>query len=233
MVGWLSERETNELLEKIEKAIDFRASRRFFKHFRVLKVEQLEGLRVPEIFMPKHLATLFSVGYDSNSALSEGQSSNNSSREEWSQVFDRDGRFRFYHIISLFPPDDLSNGMKMHYRQTLCWAHFAVTSYNENHGADYELVAPLVSCPIYLWESVHGWHAYVNFFAKPKYSDSSPDLFFAELVACGDSANEVIRCCILKPRPSPVAKAFDLVEFWLPPGEEYHSPTLFCDSDSE
>ncbi|KAL1815566.1 hypothetical protein ACET3Z_018140 [Daucus carota] len=224
-MGWLNERETAELSEKIENAIDFRASRRFFKHFRQLKVEQLEGLCVPEIFMPQHLTTFFSVGYDSNSALSEGQSSNNSSREEWSQVFDRDGCFRFYHILSLFPPSDDLSGMKMLYRQTLCWAHFAVTSYNENHGADYELVAPLVSFPFYHVEW-HGYHAYVNFFAKPKNSDSSPDLFFAELVACGDSANEVLKCCILKPRPSPVAQAFDHVEFWLPAGEEYHSPSI-------
>lgn len=225
MVGYLSQRERIEIIEKIEKSIDFRASRRFFKHVRQLKVEQLEGLRIRKIFMPKHLTTFFSVGYDSNSALSDGQISNNSSRKEWSQVFDRDGRFRFHHILSLFPPShNLSPPEKHQYEQTIFWSHFAVSSYNENHGADYELVAPIVSFPF--CKPVYDVHAYVNFFAKPKYSDSSPDLFFAELVACGYSANQVVRCCILKPRPFPVAKAFDIVEFWLPPGEEYHLPSV-------
>ncbi|XP_074365143.1 uncharacterized protein LOC141706231 isoform X2 [Apium graveolens] len=39
------------------------------------------------------------------------------------------------------------------------------------------------------------------------------------MVACGYQANEVLECCILEPRPSPVAMTFDFVTFWLPPGE--------------
>lgn len=119
------------------------------------------------------------------------------------------------------------------YKQSLCHAHFALSSYEKKHGAEFELVAPVLSYVFTCMEPFN-YLAYVNFFAKPKNSDSAPDLFFAEMVACGVKCNEVIKCCILAPRPSPVAMTFEFVKVWLPLDEEDKRPAVCYDySDSD
>ncbi|KAL8148432.1 uncharacterized protein LOC141706231 isoform X1 [Apium graveolens] len=220
-IGWHTKKEKQELFEALEKEIDAVKSRRIFKH--ICRKEEFNDVDVPLIHMPKTLTSLISVGYASHLAPighsdSSSQSSNNSTLEDWSDFFGEDARLCFNRIFSYFTSSSDMNIRELYvYRQSLCHAHFAVLSYNEHHGAEYELVAPIVS---YIFPSRElGFISYVNFFAKPKNSESSPDLFFAKMVACGYQANEVLECCILEPRPSPVAMTFDFVTFWLPPGE--------------
>ncbi|KAK1393099.1 hypothetical protein POM88_012155 [Heracleum sosnowskyi] len=70
------------------------------------------------------------------------------------------------------------------------------------------------------WPDNHLVH--LNFLAKPKNSDAPLDLFFTEVVECGVRANEVNKCWILKPRPSPspVAMTCDAVYIWHPLDDE-------------
>ncbi|KAK1393108.1 hypothetical protein POM88_012164 [Heracleum sosnowskyi] len=65
-----------------------------------------------------------------------------------------------------------------------------------------------------------GSHEGSVFLAKPKNSDAPLDLFFAEVVACGVRANEVNKCWILKPRPSPSPVAITCDYIWHPLDDE-------------
>lgn len=211
-------------MREIEMKIDSEKARRFFKHLG--RKLEIKDLHIPLINMPKTLPTLISVGYASSSdSDTSSESSDNSSVKEWSEVFGEDGRLRFNHILSLIPPstDDFTNQEKNQLWDSLFFSYFALSSYKEKHGVDYELVAPMLSSVFIGMKNPRDNHlAHLNFLAKPKNSDAPPDLFFAEVIAVGVRANEVNKCCILTPRPSPspVAMTCDSVNIWHPLEDE-------------
>ncbi|KAK1393107.1 hypothetical protein POM88_012163 [Heracleum sosnowskyi] len=149
-MGYLTEKKAEELVREIEKKIDSEKARRFFKH--LARKNEIKDLDIPQINMPKTFQTLINVGYasasdDSSYSDTSSESSDNSGLKDWSQVFGEDGRLRFNEIVSLIPPspDDFNWGEKEILWQSLFFSYFALSSYNEKHGVDYELVAPMMS----------------------------------------------------------------------------------------
>ncbi|KAL2941353.1 2-C-methyl-D-erythritol 4-phosphate cytidylyltransferase [Bienertia sinuspersici] len=144
---------------------------------------------------------------------SSNRSSSNINLKDWSQVFAEDGRFRFDEILPLLDPSpDFTKKELGYYNQTVECARWALSSYNQQNGVGYEFVAPMLSNVLFIKEPqrTYGFHA--NFFAKLKNTDSPLELFFAEVVACGLSRGQVVKCCILTPQlcgSSPVAMASD------------------------
>ncbi|KAK1393109.1 hypothetical protein POM88_012165 [Heracleum sosnowskyi] len=231
-MGYLTEKKAKELVREIEKKIDSEKARRFFKH--LARKNEIKDLDIPQINMPKTFQTLINVGYASASdSDTSSESSDNSGLKDWSQVFGEDGRLRFNEIVSLIPPspDDFTWGEKEILWQSLFFSYFALSSYNEKHGVDYELVAPMMSLVFIGMNPPDNHLVHLNFLAKPKNSDAPLDLFFAEVVACGVRANEVNKCWILKPRPSPspVAMTCDAVYIWHPlDDEEDCKECIYC-----
>lgn len=215
-----------ELVAEIEKNIDVDKAKQFFIH--ITRNDQFKDLDISQNNMPNTLPTLISVVYSSNSDSSlSSEITSNFSLKELSKVVDEDGRICFDQTLSLFAPSsEFMKGEKPLYVQTLCVANAALASYNEKWDAEFELVAPMLSNTFYVSAPRYNYLIHANFLAKPKNTDSSPDLFFAELVACGPSADEVLKCSILTPRlrgSSPVAMTSDFVNIW-------HPEEVFCHS---
>ncbi|KAK1359865.1 hypothetical protein POM88_044339 [Heracleum sosnowskyi] len=174
-MGWMTKKEKQVLFVEIEKKIDADKSKRFFKHllrneeFNSLRIPEVYMLL---LFLCLHLCSITSPPPTLNKFLfaaflsiiylflclfyfdfiatkdldSFSQSSYNSNFTEWSDVFGEDGRLCFNRVLSSFPSSSDMDIPELYlYRQSLCHAHFAVLSYNENHGAEYELVAPIIS----------------------------------------------------------------------------------------
>ncbi|XP_021774591.1 uncharacterized protein LOC110738486 [Chenopodium quinoa] len=93
----------------------------------------------------------------------------------------------------------------------LCLAY-----YKEKKGVDYELVH-LVGQTV-INRSV-GWGTHINFFARLKGTNSSPEFFFADIKY---APNEVLHCCKLTPAP------YNFGETHPPDVFIFHCPHVEC-----
>ncbi|XP_021742031.1 uncharacterized protein LOC110708251 [Chenopodium quinoa] len=95
--------------------------------------------------------------------------------------------------------------------------------YNSIHkDADYECVVIVAQSP-YMGRGRRGYGVHMNFFARQKDNDSSPELFYADMFGC--RSEREIKCCILNPSPI----SFDEFVPGIGPSPwVYHPPNVKC-----